>query len=47
MITDTLLAKTIRTVRAGEYVYITITSDNADAVDGTAGVLVITYTVSK
>ena len=46
-LTDGLLAKATRTVRAGEYVYVTITSDNGDAVDGTAGLLVITYTVSK
>ena len=34
-------------LKAGDYVYASITSDNADAVDGTAGVLVLTFTVYK
>lgn len=41
------LAKATRVVQKANYIYAEITSDNADAVDGVAGVLTITFRVCK
>lgn len=35
------------TIQPGDYLFGTITSDNADATDGTGGILTLTYTICK
>lgn len=38
-----LVAKADRSLLAGDYLYATLTSNNGDAVDGTGGIIVVTY----
>ncbi len=42
-----LAAKAVCTIQPGDYIYGTVTTDNADAVDGVNGLLVLTYIVCK
>lgn len=39
------LATTAQGLIKNDYLYVTLTSDNADAVDGTGGVLTIAYNI--